>query len=70
MREILSGIHIQRRQRMKGATGFGFDGQINMENLAKYEFASLQAARAISFTTYDHVHYQIAKLRHVLAFPV
>ena len=37
MREILSGIHIQR---MIGATGFGFDGQINMENLTKFEFAS------------------------------
>ena len=24
----LSGIHIQRRQRMIGTTGFGFDGQI------------------------------------------
>ena len=46
MREILSSI-----QRMIGATGFGFDGQINMENLTKYEFASLQAGRAISFTT-------------------
>ena len=32
MREILSGIHIQR---MIAATGFGFDGQINMENLTK-----------------------------------
>ena len=62
MREILSGIHIQR---MIGATGFGFDGQINMENLTKFEFASFQTARAILFTTYDHVHYQIAKLRHV-----
>ena len=46
MQEILSGI-----QRMIGATGFSFDGQINMENLTKYEFASLKAARAISFTT-------------------
>ena len=64
---ILSGIHIQR---MIGTTGFGFDSQINMENLTKYEFASLQAARAISFTTYDHVHSQIPKLRHVLALPV
>ena len=32
MREILSGIHIQR---MIAVTGFGFDGQINMENLTK-----------------------------------
>ena len=62
MRETLSGIHIQR---MVGATGFSFEGQINMENLTKFEFAIFQAARAISFTTYDHVHYQIAKLRHV-----
>ena len=49
MREILSGIHIQR---MTGATHGEFD-QINMENLTKFEFASFQAARAILFTTYD-----------------
>ena len=67
MREILSGIHIKR---MIAATGFGFDGQINMENLTKLEFASLQTSRAISFTTCSYAHYQIAKLRHVLALPV
>ena len=59
MWEILSGIHSQR---MIGATGFGFDGQINLKNLTKFEFASFQAARAILFTTYDHVHHQIVKL--------
>ena len=32
MRESLSGIHTQR---MIAAIGFGFDGQINMENLTK-----------------------------------
>ena len=46
MREFL-----RRIQYIIGATGFGYDGQINMENLIKYEFASLQAARVISFMT-------------------
>ena len=46
MREILSNI-----QCITGITSFGFDGQTNMENLTKCEFASLQAARTISFTT-------------------
>ena len=46
MRQIMSGI-----QRIIGATGFGFNDQINMENLTKYEFASLHEATAISLTT-------------------
>ena len=52
MWELWSGI-----QRMIGTTGFSNDGQTNMENLTKYEFGSLQAARAMPLTTLSTVKY-------------